>query len=216
MRQPGQWDMVRLTCDKHKVYGALLYMRTLPPLSLDLGDAKKFVKLHGMRRIVPILARLFSSVLGLTVEDKNELGRWAYTSQGAMHNLYSDEANRPNKIKVRERVLTHARTIFAKFRFDYVNLDLHDSYSMCYGDGLTLFADPEPGLDKEELSTEKCESEDESDEEADSNSKELPDGFKAVSRETRSGRSYKIYLSPGGSVAGRSIPEAKRYCARNT
>ena len=168
-----------------------------------------------MRRILPILARLFSSILGLTVEDRNELGRWAYTSQGAMPNLYSDEANRPNQIKVRERVLTHARTIFAKYRSDYVNLDVHDSYLMCYGDGVTLFADPEPGLDNEELSTEKCESDEESDDEADSISKELPDGFKAVSHETRSGRSYKIYLSPGGFVAGRSIPEAKRYFARN-
>ena len=209
------WSVGHGPPDKHKVYGALIYMLTLPPLSLPVEEAKKFVKLHGMRRIVPILARLFSSVLGLTVEDRNELGRWAYTSQGAMPNLYSDEANRPNQINVRERVLTHARTIFARYKSDYVNLDLHDSYSMCYGDGLTSFADPEPGLDNEELTTEKWESDSESDDEADSASRELPEGFKAVSRETRSGRSYKVYHSPGGSVAGRSIPEAKRYFARN-
>ena len=132
-----------------------------------------------------------------------------------MPNLYADEAERPNQIKVRERVLTHARTIFARYKSDYVNLDLHDSYSMCYGDGFTSFADPEPGLDNEELITEKWESDSESEDEADSTSRELPEGFKAVSRETRSGRSYKVYHSPGGSVAGRSIPEAKRYFARN-
>ena len=124
------WLVSREPPDQHEVYGAVIYMLMLPPLSLDQDDAKKFVKLHGMRRVVLILARRFYSVPDLTVKDRNALGRWAYTSQGSMPNIYADEANRPNQIKVREGVLAHSRLIFAKFRSDYCSLDLHDSYSI--------------------------------------------------------------------------------------
>ena len=186
-------------------------MRTLPPLSLDLGDAKKFVKLHGMRRIVPILARLFSSVLGLTVEDRNEIGRWAYTKEGGMPNLYSDEANRPRQIEVREKVLDRARVIFSKFKDDYQGLELKDSYSMCYGDSTMAFADPEPGLDEFELLAEKYEGDDESDDESPPQPKGIPEGYTTQERVSRSGKTYKVYFSPDGSNAGRSVPDARRH-----
>ena len=139
-------------------------MLTLPPLSMSEADAKKFVKMHGMRRVVPILTRLFSSQLGLTVEDRNEIGRWAYTANGSMPNLYSDEANRPRQIEVREKVLSRARRIFKKLK-DYTGMTLDDSYRMCYGTGEMTFVDPEPGLDSEELSTEECGGESEDEEE---------------------------------------------------
>ena len=82
-----------------------------------------------------------------------------------MPNLYSDEANRPRQIEVREKVLSRARTLFMKFRSNYSGIGMEDSFSMCYGTGETAFANPDPGLDPEELSTEKCESDSEDEEE---------------------------------------------------
>jgi hypothetical protein len=131
-----------------------------------------------------------------------------------MPNLYSDEANRPRQIEVRERILTHVRPIFHKLRSDYQSLDLHNSYSICYGDAIPAFADPEPGLDALELRTEACDGEDESDDESPPDPKGLPEGYTADERVSRSGKSYKVYLSPGGSNAGRSVPDARRHLAK--
>jgi hypothetical protein len=162
-----EWSFDSTPPLKSKVYGALIYMLMLPPLSLTGTQAKAAVKLHGMRRVVPILARLFSSILHLTIEDRNELGRWAYTSSGAMPNLYSDEAYRPRQIEVREKVLAHSRSIFTKWKGDYANISMDNSYSMCYGSGKMAFEDIEPGLDEEELEDENPDSDD-SDGEGDS------------------------------------------------
>ena len=83
---------------------------------------------------------------------------------------------------------------------------MEDSFSMCYGTGETAFANPDPGLDPEELSTEKCESDSEDEEEP--RLQGLPPGYTTELRETRSGRSYKQYASPGGTVV-RSVRQAR-------
>ena len=85
------------TASKLMCIDAYIYICTLPPLSLSLKDATAASRLHGFRRLVPILARLCSSKLKLTIEDRNELGRWASTLDGlnvmarACTNLYSDD-----------------------------------------------------------------------------------------------------------------------------
>ena len=70
-------------------------------------------RLHGARRVYPSAARFLSSELGLTVDDRDELGRWkapadlASAAQGrarALSNLYGSDAARSRCVATRRRV----------------------------------------------------------------------------------------------------------------
>jgi hypothetical protein len=80
------------------------------PAEIAAAVAKK---LHGARRVYPTGGRMLSAVLKLTLDDRDELGRWqppadpAEASQGrarAMSNLYSSDAQRSRCVATRKRV----------------------------------------------------------------------------------------------------------------
>jgi hypothetical protein len=148
------------TASKPMCIDAYVYICMLPPLSLSRKDAIAASRLHGFRRLVPILARLCSSTLKLTIEDRNELGRWASTLDGlnvmarACTNLYSDEAHRPRAIEVRERVLAHIRAWFRRHKClkpedALLSLPSSNDY-MVFCCGEPAFAETEPALDEDE------------------------------------------------------------------
>lgn len=95
----------------------LFALLALPPLSLTREQAKSFVRLHGFRRVFSVLARFLSAELNLSVESRNELGRWKVqsgeggggTRHSAMPNVYSSDAARSRCVDVRATVAAAAR-----------------------------------------------------------------------------------------------------------
>ena len=57
------------TSQKAVVLATYVYILMLPPLSLTRKQALAIARLHGFRRLVPILARLLSGLLSLSLED---------------------------------------------------------------------------------------------------------------------------------------------------
>ena len=89
------------------VVRALRWVLTLPPLSMSVQEARSFSG-HSLRHLLPTFARFF----GLSIEDRNELARWAAAAdtkgrRASMPNLYASEAEAP-------RILAIQRDIFAK------------------------------------------------------------------------------------------------------
>ena len=89
------------------VVRALRWVLTLPPLSMTALEARSFSG-HSLRHLLPTLARFF----GLSIEDRNELARWAAAAdtkgrRASMPNLYASEAEAP-------RILAIQRDIFAR------------------------------------------------------------------------------------------------------
>ena len=75
-----------------EVIEAMRAILMMPPLALDKKEAAR-ISGHSLRHVLPTLARVF----GLSVEDRNELGRWAAAVQAslrrsALPNTYSAEA----------------------------------------------------------------------------------------------------------------------------
>ena len=86
---------------------ALRWVLTLPPLGMTALEARSFSG-HSLRHLLPTLARFF----GLSIEDRNELARWAAAAdtkgrRASMPNLYASEAEAP-------RILAIQRDIFAR------------------------------------------------------------------------------------------------------
>lgn len=124
-------------------------------------------RIHGLRRVIPIVARLLSAKLHLTNEDRCELGRWvsalcieagapfsAAGKAGSMPNIYSDEAHRPRAVQIRELVLGAIRDYFSA-NPDWLSLpDADDFLALARSAGglrpPTIFS-PEPSPDEEEL-----------------------------------------------------------------
>jgi hypothetical protein len=86
------------------------------PVPPEAADA--ILRLHGARRVYPTAARLLSKELGLTADDRDELGRWKPTASaeersrgGArpMSNVYSTDAARPRCIATRKLVADAVR-----------------------------------------------------------------------------------------------------------
>ena len=83
----------------------------LPPLSMAKKEAKR-ISGHSLRHVMPTLARVF----GMSVEDRNELGRWAAAVQAslrrsALPSTYSAEAESGRVLKILRDLLArmHAR-----------------------------------------------------------------------------------------------------------
>jgi hypothetical protein len=91
------------------------------PLPPEAADA--VLRLHGARRVYPTAARLLSKELGLTADDRDELGRWKPTASaeersrgGArpMSNVYSTDAARSRCISTRKLVADAVRARLAE------------------------------------------------------------------------------------------------------
>jgi hypothetical protein len=73
------------------------------------------LRLHGARRVYPTAARFLSGELGLTADDRDELGRWAPSGnaeRGAarpMSNVYSTDAARHRCVETRTTVASAVR-----------------------------------------------------------------------------------------------------------
>jgi hypothetical protein len=76
---------------------------------------KLALRLHGARRVYPTAARFLSGELGLTVDDRDELGRWAPSADRTdgrsrpMSNVYSTDAARHRCVETRSRVASAMR-----------------------------------------------------------------------------------------------------------
>ena len=108
------------------------------------------------------LARMLSGKLRLTLEDRNEFGRWSVSAmeggsgkRGAMPNLYSSEAAWPRQLEVREKVMEHVRgevvRIIRVAGSGHLAFPSTDDVSMLLvGAGDPAVAEPEPGLESDE------------------------------------------------------------------
>ena len=81
------------------------FLLTLPPLCMTTEEAARFSR-HSLRHMLPTLARAF----GLSIEDREELGRWAASQDKAtrdqhMPNLYASEAAPQRVIQIVQRLL---------------------------------------------------------------------------------------------------------------
>ena len=148
---------------------AYRFILQLPPLSMSTSAIKTSARLHGLRRIIPIVARTLSGVLGLSQNDRCELGRWVQALCGesgaparlvharSMPNIYSEEAHRPVAIDVREKVVGALRRYFKAFP-DWNSLPETDDFLVLLPyftrDGhvsLPIITGPEPEPDALEL-----------------------------------------------------------------
>ena len=95
-----------------------IYICGLPPLRMPAEVARKFARLHGWRRVFPLLARLLSGELKLRLEDREELGRWlsslatsndSHRTRRPLSNLYGSDAARTNCVRTRKRIADAVR-----------------------------------------------------------------------------------------------------------
>ena len=87
-----QSELTATPAKSSEVIEVLRALLMLPPLSMTEVESKR-ISGHSLRHVLPTLARVF----GLSVEDRNELGRWAAAVQAslrrsALPNTYSAEA----------------------------------------------------------------------------------------------------------------------------
>ena len=96
----------------------LRMLLTLPPLSLSEADAKEFSG-HSLRHCMPSLAR----ALGLSREDRDELGRWiaqldsrvaGEASRTSLSNRYSEEAAPQRVVRILNSMLDAASRAVAE------------------------------------------------------------------------------------------------------
>ena len=130
----------------------------LPPLSLSHEEAITYSRQHGKRRTYPTLARYLSHKLNLTIEDREELGRWAPQSIGGkrarkhyLSNRYGSDAARTRSVQVRGSVAAAARRLIADVGWQ--NLSLEGGGFEAFVDGDVDFAEPEPDLSSDESDT---------------------------------------------------------------
>ena len=120
-----------------------------------------------MRRVIAVLARMLSGKLRLTLEDRNEMGRWATSTmeggsgmRGAMPNLYSSEAAWPRQLEAREKVMGHVREVVVRIirlaGSDHLAFPSTDDFSALVSDaGDPAVAEPEPGLESDEAESDE-------------------------------------------------------------
>ena len=126
----------------------------MEPLSLSEEEAKKLSRMHGARRLFPTLGRYMSEQLNLSIDDRQELGRWApslggSSSHGApMANLYGSDAQRSRCVATRKRVAEAAREMIRDV--GWINLPLHGGGFEAFIQGGVSIADPEPDLSDDE------------------------------------------------------------------
>ena len=130
----------------------------LPPLSLSPEQAIAYSRQHGKRRTYPTLARFLSHKLNLTIDDREELGRWAPQSIGDkrarkqyLANRYGSDAARTRSVQVRKSVAAAARRVIADAGWQ--NLSLDGGGFEAFVDGGVDFAEPEPNLSSDESDT---------------------------------------------------------------
>ena len=130
----------------------------LPPLSLSPEEAAVYSRQHGKRRTYPTLARYMSHKLGLTIDDREELGRWAPQGVGDkkarkqyLTNRYGSDAARTRSVHVRKIVAAAARRVISDVGWQ--NLSLEGGGFEAFVDGGVDFAEPEPDLSSDESDT---------------------------------------------------------------
>ena len=147
---------------KRKVLATWRAILAMPALDLSAEEQKAYGRMHGMRRVLAILARMLSGKLRLTLEDRNEMGRWSISAMeggsgkhGAMPNLYSSEAAWPRQLEVREKVMGHAREVIngilgvaSSGHLAFPSTDDISCFLSSAGD--PDVAEPEPGLETDE------------------------------------------------------------------
>ena len=87
----------------------------LPPLSMTEAEARR-VTGHSLRHCLPTLARVF----GFTLEERNELGRWAAAVQAsarrsALPNVYAVEAESVRVLDILRRLLARMHEAVGRF-----------------------------------------------------------------------------------------------------
>ena len=157
------WDLG--PAPKAHVIKCLLYILTLPPLSLSYEEAARYSRLHGARRFYPTLARFFSSVIDITVQDRLELGRWqpgligdpasrATAASASMPNLYSGEGARDRCVQSRGKVARELRRLVAAaspIEIEALPTDSCGIDCLMSGYSMELTAvDPDPDLSDDE------------------------------------------------------------------
>ena len=139
---------------KSHVVSGFVELLQMEPLALSLEMAKKYSRIHGARRLFPTLGRYLSASLALSIDDRQELGRWAPSSGGSsshaapMANLYASDAQRARCVATRKRVADATRNRIRDV--GWVNLPLDGGGFESFINGGVGIADPEPPLSSDE------------------------------------------------------------------
>ena len=104
---------------------AFLHICSMHPLNWTAEFAKQYVRLHGFRRVYPCIARLLSKQLKMSIDDRQELGRWANSAIAGeakqnvvapLANKYASEAARFKLVSTRNKVGDAIRKFVSELR----------------------------------------------------------------------------------------------------
>ena len=144
---------------KAHVIESFIEIMMMEPLSLSRTVATAYARLHGARRMYPTLGRFLSQQLELTIDDRQELGRWAPSAGGSSHhnaamaNLYASDAARTRCVHTRKRVADAARSLIRDV--GWTNLPLDGGGFEAFIQGGVNIAEPEPDLSSDESEDER-------------------------------------------------------------
>lgn len=93
------------------VIKAMRWILTLPPLSMDAAEARRYSG-HSLRHLLPTVAR----ILGFSIEERNEIARWAAAAdrpsqRNAMPNVYASEAECDKILGILSRLLARMHEV---------------------------------------------------------------------------------------------------------
>lgn len=93
------------------VIKAMRWILTLPPLSMDAKDARRYSG-HSLRHLLPTVAR----ILGFSIEERNEIARWAAAAdrpsqRNAMPNVYASEGECDKILGILKRLLARMHEV---------------------------------------------------------------------------------------------------------
>ena len=152
---------------KQKVLATWRRLLATPALQLSAAEQKTYGRMHGMRRVLALLARMLSGKLRLTLEDRNEFGRWSISAmeggsgkRGAMPNLYSTEAAWSRQLEAREKVMGHVREVVVRIvggaGSGHLAFPSTDDVSALLADaGDPAVVEPEPDLELDEVESDE-------------------------------------------------------------
>ena len=144
---------------KLHVIETLIHILMLTPMSLTREEALAYVRLHGARRVYPTLARFLSGTLQLTLDDRQEMGRWAPATggdraerRGAMANRYATDAERARCVKTRSKVATATRNLIKDHGWRELPMEGGGYEAFITQD--VIVEEPEPDLSSDESDVE--------------------------------------------------------------
>ena len=149
---------------KAHVVRGIEHILTSSPCPLPADVAKLLARLHGARRVYPTAARFLSGVLKLTVDDRDEMGRWKTSPDAGersragsrpLSNLYGSDAARSRCVATRKLVGDAVRARIAELGWLSVEPDTTWDFLVSLSTSEPSVLAAEPDLDSDETDADK-------------------------------------------------------------